>query len=142
MAKPKPDYYGNEDKYPKYDNYDAIEVSRTRDIPCDYDGVMGVPISFLESYNPEQFELLGVTDVPSNANNEDGSRPILQYKDAIQVTSSGKERPGNNLNNAATLVIPGPENKGTYYWDPSTGKYLRLLYTRLLIKRKAKSYDN
>lgn len=45
--------------YPTYDNYDAIEVSRTADIPCDYDGVMGVPITFLDKYNPRQFEILG-----------------------------------------------------------------------------------
>jgi len=43
--------------YPKYDNYDAIEVSKTADIPMDYDGVMGVPISFLDKYCPEQFEI-------------------------------------------------------------------------------------
>lgn len=46
------------DLYPKYDNYDAIDVSRTRDIPCDYNGVMGVPITFLDKYNPKQFELV------------------------------------------------------------------------------------
>ncbi|MFZ2970256.1 MAG: adenine-specific methyltransferase EcoRI family protein, partial [Minisyncoccia bacterium] len=45
--------------YDKYDNYDAIEVSFTDSIPSNYDGVMGVPISFLDKYNPEQFELLG-----------------------------------------------------------------------------------
>lgn len=48
--------------YPKYDNYDAIEVSKTADIPCDYDGVMGVPISFMDKYIPEQFEILGCSD--------------------------------------------------------------------------------
>jgi hypothetical protein len=52
-------YHGNEDAYPRYDNYDAIEVSRTQDIPMDYAGVMGVPITFLTKYNPDQFELLG-----------------------------------------------------------------------------------
>lgn len=52
-------YQGNEDKYPYYDNYDAIEVSRTRDIPLDYDGAMGVPITFLTKYNPDQFEIIG-----------------------------------------------------------------------------------
>lgn len=46
------------DRYPKYDNYDAIEVSRTKDIPKDYDGVMGVPISFLNKWCPEQFEIV------------------------------------------------------------------------------------
>ncbi len=47
------------DLYPKYDDYDAIEVSRTVDIPCDYYGVMGVPITFMQYYNPNQFIILG-----------------------------------------------------------------------------------
>ena len=47
------------EEYPKYDNYDAIEVSKCKDIPCDYDGVMGVPITFLSDYCPEQFEIIG-----------------------------------------------------------------------------------
>lgn len=46
--------------YPKYDNYDAIEVSKVKDIPKDYDGVMGVPITFLDKFNPEQFEIIGL----------------------------------------------------------------------------------
>ena len=48
--------------YDHYDNYDAIEVPFTDAIPSDYDGVMGVPISFLDKYCPEQFEILGITD--------------------------------------------------------------------------------
>lgn len=48
----------NSDKYPKYDNYDAINVDKVQDIPCDYDGVMGVPITFLDKYNPDQFVIL------------------------------------------------------------------------------------
>jgi len=48
------------EEYPKYDNYDAIEVSRTKNIPVDYDGAMGVPITCLNSgYNPDQFEIIG-----------------------------------------------------------------------------------
>ncbi len=50
------------EEFPKYDNYDAIEVSRTADIPMDYDGAMGVPITFLDKYCPEQFEILGATE--------------------------------------------------------------------------------
>lgn len=46
--------------YPKYDNYDAIEVTRIAEIPMDYSGVMGVPISFMSRYNPDQFEILGL----------------------------------------------------------------------------------
>ena len=50
------------EEYPKYDNYDAIEVKKTAEIPMDYNGVMGVPITFLDKYNPEQFEILGLDD--------------------------------------------------------------------------------
>lgn len=48
--------------YPKYDNYDAIEVSKTADIPGNYEGVMGVPITFLDKYSPEQFEIVNAND--------------------------------------------------------------------------------
>lgn len=50
------------EEYPKYDNYDAINVDKTADIPCDYDGVMGVPITFFGKYNSNQFEILGATE--------------------------------------------------------------------------------
>lgn len=53
------EYTGHESEYPKYDNYDAIEVSKVSHIPMDYDGVMGVPITFLDKHNPEQFEIIG-----------------------------------------------------------------------------------
>lgn len=49
----------DEDQYPSYDNYDAIEVSKVVDIPMDYRGVMGVPVTFLGKHNPEQFEIVG-----------------------------------------------------------------------------------
>ncbi|MBR1962608.1 MAG: adenine-specific methyltransferase EcoRI family protein [Alistipes sp.] len=52
----------NPEDYPKYDNYNAINVNKVADIPCDYDGVMGVPITFLDKYNPEQFEIVGCTE--------------------------------------------------------------------------------
>lgn len=52
----------NPDDYPAYDNYEAIEVKKTSDIPCDYDGIMGVPITFMDKYNPDQFEIVGATE--------------------------------------------------------------------------------
>lgn len=52
----------SQDEYPRYDNYDAIEVSKVADIPMDYEGKMGVPITFLDKYNPKQFKLLGILD--------------------------------------------------------------------------------
>ena len=50
------------EEYPKYDNYDAIEVGKTADIPCDWYGAIGVPITFMSQYNPEQFEIVGATE--------------------------------------------------------------------------------
>lgn len=54
-------HYSSEE-YPHYDNYNAIEVSHVQDIPSDYSGVMGVPVTFLDKYNPEQFEIVGLTE--------------------------------------------------------------------------------
>lgn len=51
-------YFGNENEYPKYDNYDGINVNNTQDIPADYMGYMGVPITFLHKFNPDQFEII------------------------------------------------------------------------------------
>lgn len=51
----------NSDDYPTYDNYDAINVNKTSEIPMDYDGTIGVPITFLDKYNPDQFEILGTS---------------------------------------------------------------------------------
>lgn len=51
-------YFGNEHEYPRYDNFDGINVNRTQDIPGDYSGYMGVPITFLHKFNPDQFEIV------------------------------------------------------------------------------------
>ena len=67
-------------EYPKYDNYDAIEVSQTKAIPIDYLGVMGVPITFLDKYNPEQFEILGMDDHCLEYPNWRGRGPNLNGK--------------------------------------------------------------
>ena len=58
----------NESEYPKYDNYDAINVNKTKDIPKDYYGVMGVPITFLDKHNPKQFEILNSNNYRVNEN--------------------------------------------------------------------------
>lgn len=50
----------NQDEYPKYENFNAVNVDKTKDIPMDYDGIMGVPITFLDKYNPSQFEIIGL----------------------------------------------------------------------------------
>ena len=50
------------EEYPQYDNYNAVEVGKVEDIPYDYDKAMGVPITFLDKYNPDQFEIIGATE--------------------------------------------------------------------------------
>ena len=99
----------NADEFPHYDNYDAIEVSKTCDIPLDYEGIMGVPITFLDKYCPTQFEILGIACGNSWANYPDllkslGFNPAIKY--------------GGGL---GTGVING-----------------KAVYTRILIKRVSK----
>ena len=69
------------DEYPHYDNYDAINVNKVINIPCDYAGVMGVPITFLDKYNPEQFEIIGHEhDLNGNGGKESLSQFMVNGK--------------------------------------------------------------
>ena len=76
------------EEYPKYDNYDAIEVKKTAEIPMNYNGVMGVPITFLDKYNPEQFELIWTTDRGGDGMLEELKIPHDRY-DAPVVAGKG-----------------------------------------------------
>jgi len=96
--------------YLKYDNYDAIDVPRTDAIPSDYEGMMGVPISFLDKYNPDQFEILGITQ-----RNDD------PYK--LKRYSTKDYANANDLNARATLLIDG---------------VLRSVYARILLRHRGK----
>lgn len=75
-------YTGHENEYPKYDNYDAINVDKTSDIPMDYDGVMGVPITFLDKYCPKQFEIVAFSK------GEDGKDLVFTRKEEIEFNNS------------------------------------------------------
>lgn len=74
------------ESYPKYDNYDGIEVSKVQEIPMDYQGAMGVPITFVDKYNPEQFEIIGLGI--SNSGKEIGVKPYKEehkkYRKEVQ----------------------------------------------------------
>ena len=116
------------EEYPKYDNYDAIEVSTYKDIPTDYEGVMGVPITFLDKYNPEQFEIIGITKKLGFY-----LRTKI-YPNQTQVDANGKKSIVSKLNDGATLKIKeAPVNKTYYVVD---GEYFIQVYARILIKRK------
>lgn len=83
------------EEYPKYDNYDAINVDRTVDIPCDYYGVMGVPITFLDKYNPDQFEIVAFRK------GDDGKDLVYSFTDY-----SCREREADGA-----AVLPNPRQK-------------------------------
>jgi len=120
------------EEYPRYDNYDAIEVSKTSEIPCDYDGVMGVPITFLDKYNPDQFEILGITKTW-------GGLASKTYPEQIQVNANGTylEKPVTKLNDGATLKLDSaPHGKTHYIVD---GEIYIQLFARILIRRKKRS---
>ena len=76
------------EEYPKYDNYDAINVNTYTDIPCDFDGVMGVPVTFLDKYNPKQFEIIWTTDRGGDGYLEDLKKPWDRY-DAPVINGKG-----------------------------------------------------
>ena len=93
-------HYSSE-KYPKYDNYDAINVDKTSDIPCDYDGVMGVPITFLDKYNPDQFEIIGCS-ASKQLFGIEGHKPS---EDFLALVHSGKVRTGGTPSMAKPCYI-------------------------------------
>ena len=74
-------YEGFEDNYPKYDNYDAINVDKTKDIPIDYPGAMGVPITWLDKYNPDEFEILDARDYALNDRQRKKNTYLIKDKD-------------------------------------------------------------
>lgn len=76
--------------YPTYDNYDAIEVGRTADIPCDYYGVMGVPLTFMNSHNPEQFEIVGQTHSGDTSPEVEALRTDEKHRHGGRI--NGKEK--------------------------------------------------
>ena len=113
--------------YPHYDNFDAIEVGRTEDIPCNWDGVMGVPLTFLDKYNPEQFEIVGITKTWFGM-------ATKTYPDQIQVSTDGRERRVSKLNDGAVLEVPSPPSGKTHY-RVGNKTYIQT-YPRILIRRK------
>lgn len=87
----------NAKDYPKYDNYDAINVDKVKDIPMDYYGVMGVPITFLDSYNPNQFEIVGAMTTTKVEGDNYGYPYINGEKKYARILIKRKQ---NNADNA------------------------------------------
>lgn len=118
--------------YPAYDNYDAIEVGRYTEIPYDFDGAMGVPITFLDKYNPEQFEILGLT----TGTDEFEARPTRRYLNARQILPNDKESSGGKVNTGPALVVAERPAKTTVYTADDVDGYLVRTYMRIIVRNR------
>ena len=122
----------NPEEYPKYDNYDAINVDKTCDIPDDYDDIMGVPITFLDKYNPKQFEILGIT----HGRFEFGIGPTVKYENTLQNNPDGTTSNGSKINTAPCFLFKYKPSGKVYYTASNREGYIKPLYTRILIRKR------
>ncbi len=77
------------EQYPTYDNYEAINVDKVAEIPMDWDGAMGVPVTFLDKYNPEQFEVIGITDRDNNSGLKTKEYSLADVPNAANLNRRG-----------------------------------------------------
>jgi Adenine-specific methyltransferase EcoRI len=114
-------------EYATYDNYDAIEVNRVAEIPSDHDSAMGVPITFLDKYNPDQFEIIGITKTWFGM-------ATKKYPTQTQIDSNGRKSEVSKLNDGPVLKISVPPSNQTYY-RVGEENFIQN-YARILIRRK------
>jgi hypothetical protein len=117
------------DEYPKYENYDAINVDKTTDIPMNYNGVIGVPITFLDKYDPDQFEIIGMSKTPIGTHLR-----TKEFPSQTQVDKNGRKSNVTKLNDGAAIKVKVPPSDKTYYIVD--GNYYVAIYPRILIKLK------
>lgn len=120
----------NETDYPKYDNYDAINVDKTKEIPMDYPGEIGVPITYLDKYNPDQFEIIALGVVGSIDFTSNKKMEIFDKNGVLtgKYTMNGKGnlyRPYNPL-----------KDKSPAFKNCETGELYSSIYARIIIKNK------
>lgn len=114
--------------YLRYDNYDAIEVPFVEAIPSDHEGVMGVPITFLDKFSPDQFEIVGIAKAPLG-------QPSKIYPKQIQVSKTGTRSTVSKLNDGPAIKLKSPPEGKTYY-EVDGEPYLQV-YARILIRHRA-----
>ena len=120
----------NPEEFPKYENYEAINVDKSTDIPIDYDGVIGVPITFLDKYSPDQFEIVGLGIV--------GSCEFTNERRMEILDKNGLPTGKYTVNAKGTLYRKHLESdkKPAAFKDCETGELYQSIYARILIKRK------
>lgn len=117
------------DEYPTYDNYDAINVDKTADIPQDYAGNMGVPITFLDKYNPEQFDIIALGIV--------GSIEFTKNR-KMEILKNGEPTGKFTMNAKGTLYrkYNPAKDKNPAFKDYETGELYSSIYARVIIRNK------
>lgn len=123
-------YRGNESEYPKYENYNAINVDITKDIPMDYKGLIGVPITFVDKYNPDQFEIVALGIVGSIEFSSNRKMEILD--------KTGKPTGKFTWNAKGTLYrkYDPQKDKTPAFKDIKTGQLYSSIYARVIIRNK------
>lgn len=141
----------NADDYPVYDNYDAINCDKVADIPLDYDGLIGAPITYLLKHNPAQFEILGIAEARDRY-----SLKTRSYKDMYQRIGSDIKPCTGGSNGSAYLLYRGgmdnnkavlpfnPKGNKKAYLDKTDGRevLLQMTFPRVFIKRKQAANDS
>ena len=124
------EYHGHENEYPKYKNYDAINVDVTKDIPVDYKGAIGVPITFLDKYSPDQFELVALGII--------GSIDFASNKKMEILDKSGAPTGKYTFNAKGTLYrLYNPlTDKTPAFKDTETGELYSSIYARVIIRNR------
>lgn len=117
--------------YPHYDNYDAIEIPITECIPSDYKDTMGVPITFLDKYCPEQFDITGIT-----LGNTVEYEMTQIYQNAVQHNKDGSSQGGSKVNTRAAVLVSEKPKDTVYYTADNADGYLLSIYPRILIRAK------
>ena len=119
------------EEYVTYDNYDAINVDRTAEIPMDWDGAMGVPITFLDKHNPEQFEILGFSSLW-----DDGFKSHTFYGDYAEMRPDGTKTGMSGQKANGYPILRGRPRKGNYLIRDEEAVYT--LYRRIFVRRKGR----
>lgn len=121
----------NKTKYPKYENYDAINVDKTKDIPINYEGKLGVPITFMNKYNPKQFEIIALGIVGSIDFNSNRKMEILDKKTG---KSTGKFT--HNAKGTLYRIYNPKTDKAPAFRDVKNDKLYSSIYARIIIKKR------
>lgn len=128
--------YGDVKHYSKYDNYNAIEVPFMQCIPSDYDGIMGVPVTFFDKYNPEQFEVIGA----SQRHCHDRMVETRQYDSYHEYNSAGEKLKSSGSKTNGNPNLLGKPEHGHYFMNDE-GRTVYSLYTRIFVKLKHPKKD-